>query len=178
MDFVAQSRVVRSKYLGFIAEPLQKLGITANHLTLFSFLLGLAAVWFLFDNHFYFVLFGLLHLCFDSLDGVLARATKATAFGTSFDTLSDNVLVILLLVKSHAVFDNNVYALAAVLYALMLTLYFFSRARAPALFMRTVTFIGYFLQLFSLSALVVAVVTIIALFLQLRYHLTFFKPKK
>ncbi len=175
MDFVEQSRALRSEYLSPLVKPLQKLGITANHLTALSFVFGLAAVWFLFSNHMYFVLFGALHLLADAFDGVLARATKTTLFGRHFDTFSDNILVVLIMIKSYVIFDHSFYAITALLYAVMLAVYFISKA--PALFTRTITFIGYFLNLFALCAAVVAVVTVIGLLRQV-YHFTFFKPKK
>src|SRR3989344_5008019 len=176
MDLVARSRIVRSTYFGSIVNPLRKIGITANHLTSLSFILGVVAVWFLFDNHFYFVFFGLFHLLMDSLDGVLARSTKVTLFGKHFDTISDNLLLALLLLKSHSVLGHWLYAAAAFFYAVMLGFYLLSRA--PPLFMRTVTFIGYFLQLFFLSATVVGIASIIGILLQLNYHFTFFKPRR
>lgn len=177
MDLLARSRILRSKYLAPLVKPLHRIGITPNHLTFLSLLLGLASVWYLFQNHFYFVSFGVLHLIVDSFDGVLARATKSTLFGKYFDAFSDNILVVLIMANSYAEFGNPIYAFVALLYSVMLCIYFASRLKAPVLFARTITFIGYSLQFFFLSGLIVGVMAAIAIVMQL-YHFTLFKPKK
>lgn len=139
MQTVEKFRHYRSKKLGFLAQGLIKTGLTANHLTFLSLLSGLAAVYFLFDNYYLFALFALLHLVFDSLDGVVARATQITYFGKYVDMMADSTVTFLVLLKA-AWFLRELYAyLAAGLFLLALIIHLVSRLQAPMIFMRTVT---------------------------------------
>ena len=139
MDTVQKFRHYRSKKLGFLAQGLIKAGLNANHLTFLSLLSGLAAVYFLFNSYYLFALFVLLHLIFDSLDGVVARATKITYFGKYVDMMADSSVTFLVLLKA-AWFLQELYAyLAAGLFLLTLVIHLVSRLQAPMVFIRTVT---------------------------------------
>src|SRR3989344_828111 len=129
------SRKFRSERLAALVKHLIRIGMTANHLTLLSLISGLTAVWFLFTDHLLFVVFGVAHLLFDLFDGVLARATKPTAFGAYFDTVADNGLVVLLLARLYFVLGNEFSTAAAVLYAVHIVIYLI--LRGPVLFVRT-----------------------------------------
>ncbi len=175
---IGYSRELRSKYLGKLVEPLNKIGITGDHLTILSFICGLIAVWFLFRNNFYFVLFGILHIFLDAFDGVLARTEKPTKHGAYMDTISDNLLVVIIFVKSFFVLDVNliasehlVFVLVAALYAVQLLLYLYSRLKAPALFTRTLIFILYFFGLYYFGVLLVGMIVFVGLWMQVLYFL-------
>ena len=68
-------------------------------MTALSLLCGLAAVYFLFQHYLLFLLFGLLHLLADALDGVIASITRETALGKYFDYGTDNLIALLLVLK-------------------------------------------------------------------------------
>lgn len=83
-----------------IMESLHKRGIEPNTVTAFSFIFGLLAFWFLFRIHFLFVIFGLLHVILDVLDGNLARfSKKSTKFGYYFDYFNDRIIQLIIMLK-------------------------------------------------------------------------------
>ena len=75
-----------------------KLGISANMMTTISLLIGLAAVYFLFSNHLLFIVLAVIHLVADGLDGLIAKASKETIFGKYFDSISDRIITLAILV--------------------------------------------------------------------------------
>src|SRR3989344_6707027 len=78
--FIANFQQYRSKHFDPLARSLRRAGISANMLTLCSLITGALAVSWLFLNHGLFVLFAVLHLLFDGLDGVVARISGASHF--------------------------------------------------------------------------------------------------
>lgn len=164
-----RSRAFRSRCLTFFVAPLIRLGVPANVLTFLSLISGLAAVWFLFEDFWLFVLFGVLHLFFDAVDGVLARAEGPTLFGHYFDSVADNLTTALLVLKYAFAFDS-VFGFAAFgVYLLSMLVHWFSGLRAPAVFVRTLTLFLFFSQLSFLVPLVVGFVGVWSLLLQLRH---------
>lgn len=172
---VRRSREWRTQYLRGVARVLVRVGVSANVVTLLSLLSGLAAVWFVFSVHIYFVFFGVLHLLFDALDGVVAREGGGSTFGKYFDAVADNMLVVMLLGKAFLTFDNFFYAVIGGLYMVQIALFLFSRMRAPAVFGRSVLLIAFFLGLYYAGAVAVGAAAMYGLFLQLHYQLTRFK---
>ena len=78
---------------------LARFHIHPNILTILSCLSGLLAVYY-FQHLSFFLLFGIFHLVFDKLDGVLARTTKqATVKGQWLDHCSDRIVEAALLVQ-------------------------------------------------------------------------------
>lgn len=137
--FIANFQQYRSKHFDSLARAFNQLGISANILTSLSLLSGILAWYWLFSNHWLFVLFALLHLLFDALDGVVARISGAASipFGKYFDQGSDSLVTILMLFKVgwHL---QDVYAyIIAGLFFLAALVYFWSRGQAPIIFMRT-----------------------------------------
>ncbi len=173
-----RSRKLRSRAFGRTVTPLRRLGITANHLTFLSLVFGILSLWFLFSDHLYFVIFGVIHLILDTFDGVLARATSSTRFGAYFDSSVDNGLVVLVLLKSFVVLGDWASAVAAALYGVHILFFFISRLRAPALFVRTLSFLLLFFQLFAIVPLIAGGAAVIGLVLQLNYHFTFFRSRR
>src|SRR3989344_5875115 len=112
MGVVEKFRAYRSKKLEKIGRLLVNIGISANQVTALAFLSGLAAVYFLFSSYYLFTIFALLHLCFDGMDGVIARLTKPTTQGKYFDLLSDSAVTFIAILKS-AWFLQEFYAYIA-----------------------------------------------------------------
>ena len=76
--------------LNAIARGMVKCGFTANSVSIFGFLIGLAAAFAIGSQHYLWgaVLIGLSRLC-DGLDGAVARATQPTDFGGFLDISLD-----------------------------------------------------------------------------------------
>ena len=101
MKLVERSREVRDRLFNPLARKLVKIKVTANILTTLAFICGLSAAYFLFADYRLFVLFIILHLFLDGLDGVVARITKPTTFGDYFDHITDQIVGLLLLGKIY-----------------------------------------------------------------------------
>lgn len=134
-------RDYRSKKLNKVAKVLITAGIKANHLTALSLFSGLTATYFLFNHYFLFVLLVLLHLCFDGLDGVVARLTKTTTKGKYFDLLSDSTVTFLAILKVGIYLQDFYAYLAAGLFLVALLIHTLSKFQAPMIFMRTASLI-------------------------------------
>ncbi|MEW5896582.1 MAG: CDP-alcohol phosphatidyltransferase family protein [Nanoarchaeota archaeon] len=136
MGLIEKSREYRSKKLAGVGRFLVKLGISANLLTFLSFISGLLAVYFLFDNYVFFVIFALFHLLFDSIDGVVARLSKTSKFGEYFDWVSDQLVTFSALVKTGW-FIGDFYAyIVAGIFALAFIIFLWSKFKAPMYFIR------------------------------------------
>ena len=85
-------REYRSHKFGFLGRFFLRRGISANNMTCLSLLLGIASVYFLFINHFWFILLAGLYLIADGLDGVIAREAEPTSFGAYFDYAVDHTV--------------------------------------------------------------------------------------
>lgn len=175
--FLKKSRTVRSQKLKDVASKLRKRGITADHLTLLSFLAGLVAVFFLFRNHKLFILFGIIHLFFDGIDGVVARLTKVTVFGTYFDFITDGLIGIFLLAKTFMVVNDYYIIVFIFLTIFTQMIYFFSHFTYPILFIRTTTMIIYMFNFITLGYLIVGVLSLYSLILQLHHYVKIKLPK-
>ncbi len=128
----------RSKSLRPTALLLRRCHITANHLTFVSFLCALLAAYFLFESHSLFVLFALLHLLFDGLDGVIARESTKTKYGAHYDYLSDRSATFFLLLKMGFFLKDYYIFIVLVLFVLTQIVYVVSKFKAPILFSRTI----------------------------------------
>ncbi|MEK6809160.1 MAG: CDP-alcohol phosphatidyltransferase family protein [Nanoarchaeota archaeon] len=141
MDVVEKFRAYRSKKLEKIGKSLVKIGISANQVTALAFLSGLAAVYFLFSNYYLFIIFALLHLCFDGMDGVIARLTKPTTAGKYFDLLSDSTVTFIAILKVAWLLQEFYVYITAGLFLAALFIHLVSTLRAPMFFLRTPTII-------------------------------------
>lgn len=170
--FIEDFRNYRSRVLAPVGKSCSKLGITANMMTTFSFLFGLAAVYFVFSQYTLFILFAILHLGADVLDGVIARETKPTLFGKWYDWLVDQLLTVLFIIKiGFHIHDSYAY-IAAALYALVQLIYFLSNGKAPILFTRTLTLLLLAIPFSSfpvLAYMVTGVAAMYTLALQIQY---------
>ncbi len=180
MEIIKKFRKYRSEKLSFLMQPLAKLGVTANMLTALSLLSGLLAVYFMFNNSLYFILFVLLHFLFDSFDGVLARITKSTSFGKYFDLAGDSLVTLLVLVKAGWFLQDYYVYLISGLFLLGLIIHFFSKLEAPMIFMRTPVLIGlviatyplfpFTVEFLTLAYLTAGVVAVYSLAKQLQWY--------
>ncbi len=144
----------RSKKLLPIAQFFHPLGITANLMTSFSLLFGFLSVYYLFNSYSLFIFFALLHLFADALDGVIARSLKPTHFGEIFDFATDQLLVILLMLKIGWNFHDYYAYIVAALYFLAQLIYYLSKFETPILFTRTLTLILLSLTFIPLKILI------------------------
>ena len=91
--------------LALAAKPLIRLGITANQVTIFGFILGLLAVPAIIAEHFSLALGCILlnRLC-DGLDGAIARQTDTTDAGGFLDITLDFIFysaIVFAFIVSH-----------------------------------------------------------------------------
>ena len=171
--FSSKFREYRSQKLSPLGRFLLSLGITANRMTLLSVLFGLSAVYFLFTDHLFFVIFAVLHLIADGLDGVIARLSTETRFGRYADSLTDNSITLLVLLKIGWSFQDYYAYIIAGLFLLAYLVHIISRFNAPMLFMRTILLLLLMLPLHSievLAYLVVGVAAVYSLTLQMQYY--------
>lgn len=150
MNLVEKFRIYRSKKLDKIGQALLKAGIKANHLTLLSLCSGIAAIFFLFDRYYLFVLFALLHFIFDGLDGVVARLTKPTIYGKYFDLISDSAVTFFILLKTSWHLQEFYAYLAAGLFFLSLIIHLSTKLKTPMIFLRTASVIVLVITTFPL----------------------------
>ncbi len=168
-DNLEKFRIYRSKKLLPAGQFFLRCHISANIMTSISFLVGLGAIYFLFQNHLYFILLGLLHLTLDGLDGVIARASKPTTFGKYFDNASDQLIGVLLLLKIALVTEDYFVYLITVIVFLAQLFYALSSLKAPAFFSRTILVILLFFNQVTLGFLVAGVIGLYTLAMQLMW---------
>ena len=185
--FIENFREWRQKTFSSVGPFFLNLGITANMMTFMALLFGLAAVYFLFENHSLFILFVILHLLADGIDGIIARTATPTVFGSYFDHIADQSITVLVIVKIGWFLQDYFAYIAAFLFLLTQVIHFISKRKAPALFTRTLTL---FILLFyvpsvaaitsflpTLAYLITGVVSVYSLARQLQYYVQFI-PRK
>lgn len=169
--YLEKFRIYRSQKLLPLGKFFLKYHITANVMTSLSFLAGLGAVYFLFQNHLYFILLGLLHLTLDGIDGIIARASTPTLFGKYFDHFSDQIIGFLLLLKiAFANSDYFIYIIATLVFLSQL-FYSLSKMKAPIFFPRTSLIILLLFNQVTLGFLVAGVIGLYSLVMQLMWVL-------
>ncbi|HLC81156.1 MAG TPA: CDP-alcohol phosphatidyltransferase family protein [Candidatus Nanoarchaeia archaeon] len=136
-NIINQFKELRTARLSRIASYLISTGITAHHLTLLSLLCGILAAYFFLANWWLLALFGVLHLIFDGLDGVVARLATETTAGKYFDLAADSITAILILIKMGWNFNDYFSYVVAGLYTLSLLFYFMARLTTVFIPVRT-----------------------------------------
>lgn len=173
--FMSWFREYRSSRLGGIGRFLLRLKITANVLTFFSLACGLTAAYYLFQDQVLFVVFAVLHLICDGLDGVVAREAGSTKLGKYFDAFTDSFVQFILILRI-AFFLNDYYVfLTAGLFLLANVIYLYNKMNAPYLPSRTLTLIllMFNLPLFlTLAFLISGATAVYSLAKQLQWILT------
>ena len=151
MGIVDKGRVYRDQKLKQVAKFFLKIGISANLMTAFSLVLGIAAVYFLFKQHYLFVIFALLHLLADGLDGVMARNSTTSKWGKYFDYFTDRLIELLILLKiGWFLQDYYVYIITGI-FLVTQTVYLTSKMRFPVKVARTGMTIGLMFNVYPLS---------------------------
>lgn len=181
MDYqqlLESTRKFRSKLLEPIGIFLLKFKITANLMTFISFIFGLASAYFLFQNHFLFIIFAAVHVLGDGLDGVLARLAGESILGKYLDYFSDRIIILLILIKIYLHLQDYYVILVIFLFMLCHAVHVFSKFKYPVIFFRTggLIFLS-FIPLFSFNAFLTTgylgagIISLYALLLQFRYFL-------
>lgn len=175
-EIVKWSRKFRSHYFVPIGRLLLRAKFKANQITFFSLVFGLASVYFLFKDHFFFIVFILLHLACDGLDGVVARLTKPTLFGNYFDHITDQTVTFLIFLKIYFYLDDYYLIIFLSLFVLTYVLFFLSKFKAPVIYIRSGTAIALILAplfpmkiILTISYLIAGAFIISSLIMQLRY---------
>lgn len=134
-------------------------------MTAFSLLLGLASIYFLFQQYFLFMLWGIFHLLADAFDGVIASIKGESTFGQYFDSVTDNLVALLLVIKIGYFLQDYYAYLVAGLYLLTQLIYLFSRMTAPIFFGRSVGLITLFLYVPAFLSITSFLPTLVYLFM-------------
>ena len=94
MKFMLWGRNIRAQILAPMLKVMKENGVTPNHVTILSLVSGVAAALSIgFDNDLALI-FILLHVLLDGIDGPLARYTKADSNkGTFADTACDQIVI-------------------------------------------------------------------------------------
>ena len=131
LQFIEQTREYRDKKLNTIGRSLKRLGISPNILSFFSLLTGLTAMYFAFTHLGYFILFALLHVTFDGLDGVVARLGTPSSYGAYLDIGVDTFITLLILIKiGYYINDFYPYIIAG-LFTLAVLIHMITKLKAP-----------------------------------------------
>lgn len=155
------------KKTNFLFTPLMKLlaksKVHPNVLTIFSFLTGIIAVLNI-ENRSIFILFGILTIFFDMLDGHLARYTKkVTRLGKHLDVISDRTIELLLILAAPV--NPSLMLITALIFLLHHGLYYWVET---AFFFRTLLIVAFALQQFTLGMYVALAVYVLSTLWQLR----------
>ena len=137
LRFLKRWREYRTKKFSFVGKFFVVRGINATVITAVSLLSGLTAIYFLFSSYRWFLVFAILHLFCDGLDGIVARAANPTKFGNYLDILTDNLVAILTTIKvGWFLQDYYVYIIAA-LYSLAFAVHLLLKLQTDFLGIRT-----------------------------------------
>jgi len=185
--FMENFREWRQKTFSGLGPFFLKLGITANMMTFMALLFGLAAVYLLFENNLLFILFALLHLLADGIDGIIARTATPTVFGSYFDHIADQSITVLVIVKIGWFLQDYFAYVAAFLFLFTQAIHFISKRKTPVLFTRTLTLLMLLFyvpsvvpittSLPTLAYLITGVVSVYSLARQLQYYAQFILRK-
>ena len=177
---VTWTRIFRTKKLMNLAKKVAKLGVTANHITTLSLITGITAIYFLYDSYLYFLIFSILHLFLDGFDGVLARVTTTTTTGQYYDTISDNIISFLIIVKTALLIQDNYVYLVLALFFFSILFHLLSKLQAPVIFIRTSSLIGlwifshptfpYLTQTLTAGYLIIGTLALYSLARQLQWY--------
>lgn len=139
--FIKKFQTYRTKKLETLGKFFIKIGVSANTMSLFQLAMGLAAVYSLFVSYPLFIIFSVLHLMGDAMDGVIARLTKTTKIGKYLDHYTDRTVTFLIIIKIGWFLQDYYAYIIAGLFLLVQISYALSHFKAPILFTRTLTLI-------------------------------------
>lgn len=154
------------KIVSILFSPLVKLRINPNLFTLFSLIFAVLAFVY-FENRFYLVLFSVLHLICDGIDGFLARELKKeTKFGKYFDIFTDRTYEFLMILR----FGYEGYLVLLLIFLLYLIL---NLLNERFFYSRTVIVIGIILGFYELTYYTVFVIYGVGLLLHFKDYFKF-----
>lgn len=169
---VAKAKKAVKEFIEPFIRIIAKTKISPNVFTLFSFLFGIASVYFLFKNQALFIIFSLLWVLFDIIDGHLARyMNKETNAGYWLDTGNDRLVNFLMLLKYNIVF--GAYWIVLPLYVIHYLLFFVFKTK-NVIYTRAIL-VGFFIfgyfnlfgySCFEFGMIVTIVLLIIGLIIQ------------
>ena len=163
----------RIKHLSGIGKICLKLKISANMITSLSLLLGLISIYYLFSNQLLFIIFAILHLFTDGLDGVVAHLSRTTKFGEFFDRIiADRVVELAILLKIGWYFNEYYAYVVAGLFVLAQIISVLSKYQAPILYTRTILLILGAFSLGTIAYLVTGVAAVYSLARQLQWFMS------
>jgi phosphatidylglycerophosphate synthase len=149
-DVMDWLKVRTFRFLRYFAEFCQQYDISKDTVTGFSMASGILAIVFLFKIHWLFVVFALLHLFFDNLDGAVARLTRTeNEFGAKLDFWVDRGFEFFLLIKA-AFFLRSDYAVLAII-LIVINYAFFMIAKTDVIYTRSLILIGFLFTLFDIT---------------------------
>lgn len=160
----------KEKPLKKTAQFLVKKGVTANMVTFASFFAGIIAIYFLFENHLLFIIFALLHLFFDALDGVVARLTKPTIWGKTFDLLVDRLVNLGALLKIAFYFKNSLINIIILIVILSQGIYFFTKFKSPVYFTRTTVLLLLIIKIPLIAVSFAGIINLYGLYKQWKWY--------
>ncbi len=111
----------------------KKLHLTSNLITSLSFISGLISILFLFKNHQLFILFIIISVFLDILDGSVARIENKSDIelkrGVLLDDLADRSIVVLILAKIMSHTDITALVFIIPLYILIKGIHIFLKQK-------------------------------------------------
>lgn len=150
-------------------KVIAKTGISPHFITLLSFLSGLLSVYFLFYNNLLFIIFSVLAVILDILDGNLARyIRKESMWGFYADQLNDRGINFLLLLRYNIAFGSLWIVLPLFLIHYFL---FFALKTKSVIYVRAILVLffiggGFFYPAYYLGVLVSALLLALGIILQ------------
>ena len=124
----------------------------------------------MFENHILFVIFALIHLFLDALDGVVARITKPTKKGKEFDNLVDRLIEFSALIKIAWSF-NIIWLYMVILIAFVSQgIHIYSRLQSPVFFSRTLVLLFLVIELPLVAISLAGMINLWGLLLQLQWY--------
>ena len=171
-QFLHQWRSGTTQALLPFTTLLLRLRIPANALTVAAIIMGIMSAVF-FENHSLFILFILLHLAFDILDGSLARRQGSTLLGRWLDYCGDSSLVIILGIRAFfsPVFTEHSALLSMTLlfYLVHHLIFIMGRMRSPIMYGRSWLVFFFVFKLYLIGIGAVLILSTIGLVLQIFY---------
>ncbi len=159
-------RNFRQKKLEPLARFCYKIKITANRMTLIGLFFGILSAYYLFENHYLFIVFGILHLFSDAMDGTIARISTPHKYGEYFDLISDRIVALLLLLKIAFYLQDYYAYIVVAIFVITQSVHLFTKLKYQAVYSRSLVLIVLMFNLPVLAYLTAGVISVYSLVLQ------------
>ncbi len=163
---ITRMRTFRSKKLEPLAKFFLKIHLTANRMTSIGLFFGFLSAYFLFENHYLFIIFGILHLFADAMDGIIARISTPHKYGEYFDLISDRIVALLFLLKISFYLQDYYAYIVVIIFVITQSVHFFSKLKYQAVYSRSLVFFVLMFNLPVLAYLTAGVISLYSLVLQ------------